>query len=129
MEGLSSYELNDYELRKFAKELSKIAADHNIKIGSCAENIDLDECGIVHNSCIDRELIEKLIGCKLDVSKDVERRYIGSLNRLPEIISMVDIAILYDNTKEFDRFAVFENGKLTSKEKTQPDWYKRIFEK
>ena len=74
MEGLSSYELNYYELRKFAKELSKIAADNNIKIGSCAENIDLDECGIVHNSCIDRELIEKLIGCKLNVSKDKNQR-------------------------------------------------------
>lgn len=66
--------MNYYELRKFAKELSKIAADNNIKIGSCAENIDLDECGIVHNSCIDRELIEKLIGCKLNVSKDKNQR-------------------------------------------------------
>ena len=74
MEGLSSYELNDDELRKFAMELSKIAADNNIKIGSCAEKIDLDECGIVHNCCIDRELIEKIIGCKLNVGKDKNQR-------------------------------------------------------
>lgn len=60
MDGLSSHELNDDELREFAEKLSKIAADNNIKIGSCAEKIDLDECGIIHNCCIDRELIEKL---------------------------------------------------------------------
>ena len=74
MNGLLSYELSDYELREFAKELSKIAADNNIKLGSCAEKIDLDECGIVHNSCIDRELIEKIIGCKLNVEKDKNQR-------------------------------------------------------
>lgn len=60
MDGLSSNELNDDELREFAEKLSEIAADYNIKIGSCAEKIDLDECGIIHNCCIDRELIEKL---------------------------------------------------------------------
>ena len=32
MDGLSSYELNDDELREFAEKLSKIAADNNIKI-------------------------------------------------------------------------------------------------
>ena len=74
MEGLSSYELNDNELREFAKELSKMAADNNIKIGSCAEKINLDDCGIVHNCCIDRELIEKIIGCKINVSKDKNQR-------------------------------------------------------
>lgn len=74
MEGLSSYELNDNELREFVKELSKMAADNNIKIGSCAEKINLDDCGIVHNCCIDRELIEKIIGCKINVSKDKNQR-------------------------------------------------------
>ena len=57
MDGLSSYELNDDELREFAEKLSKIATDNNIKIGSCAEKIDLDECGIIHNCCIDREFL------------------------------------------------------------------------
>ena len=45
-----------------------------MKIGSCAEKIDLDDCGIVHNCCIDRELIEKIIGCKLKVGKDKNQR-------------------------------------------------------
>lgn len=74
IDSLLSYELNDHELREFAKELSSIAKENNMRIGSCAEKIDLDECGIVHNSCIDRELIEKIIGCKLKVSKDKNQR-------------------------------------------------------
>ena len=34
----------------------------------------MDECGIIHNCCIDRELIEKIIGCKLNVGKDKNQR-------------------------------------------------------
>ena len=43
MDGLSSHELNDDELREFAEKLRKIAAYNNIKIGSCAEKIDLED--------------------------------------------------------------------------------------
>lgn len=74
MDELRRYELSDAELRSFAKELSRIAADHHIQIGSCAEKIDLAECGIDHNACIDRELIEKIIGCRLNVTKDKNQR-------------------------------------------------------
>ncbi len=74
MERLSNRNLNDSELRKFAKELSRIAGDNNIKVGSCAEKIDLDECGIIHNCCIDRALIEKLVGCKMKAGKDKNQR-------------------------------------------------------
>ena len=74
MDNLLSYDLSDSELRKFAKELSNIAKENHIKIGSCAEKIDLDEYGIIHNSCIYKELIEKIIGCKLKINKDKNQR-------------------------------------------------------
>ena len=74
MDDLLSYDLSDSELRGFAKELSNIAKENHIKIGSCAEKIDLDEYGIIHNSCIDKELIEKIIGCKLKINKDKNQR-------------------------------------------------------
>lgn len=74
MDNLLSYDLSDSELRKFAKELSNIAKENHIKIGSCAEKVDLDEYGIIHNSCIDKELIEKIIGCKLKINKDKNQR-------------------------------------------------------
>ena len=74
MDNLLSYDLSDSELREFAKELSNIAKENHIKIGSCAEKVDLDEYGIIHNSCIDKELIEKIIGCKLKINKDKNQR-------------------------------------------------------
>ena len=74
MNRLSSHEVKEDELRAFAKKLSRIAEENHMKIGSCAEKIDLDDCGIVHNCCIDRELIEKIIGCKLKVGKDKNQR-------------------------------------------------------
>ena len=74
MDNLLSYDLSDSELRGFAKELSNIAKENHIKIGSCAEKIDLDVYGIIHNSCIDKELIEKIIGCKLKINKDKNQR-------------------------------------------------------
>ena len=74
MDNLLSYDLSDSELRGFAKELSNIAKENHIKIGSCAEKIDLDEYGIIHNSCIDKELIEKIVGCKLKINKDKNQR-------------------------------------------------------
>lgn len=45
-----------------------------MKIGSCAEMMDLEECGIAHNCCIDKELIERLTGCRLKAGKDRNQR-------------------------------------------------------
>lgn len=74
MESLSNYDLNDGELRKFAKKLSGIANDNHMEIGSCAEKTELDECGIVHNCCIDKTLIEKITGYGLQAGKDKNQR-------------------------------------------------------
>lgn len=87
MDGLSSYELNDDELREFAEKLSKIAANNNIKIGSCAEKIDLDECGIIHNCCIDRELIEKLSDVNLMLAKTkISVKNVDALKALKQVL-------------------------------------------
>ena len=63
-----------YETIKIGINEYKQLTDNNIKIGSCAEKINLDDCGIVHNCCIDRELIERIVGCKLNVAKDKNQR-------------------------------------------------------
>lgn len=74
MELLDSYEVDKNELLKFAKKIANIAIRNGMAIGSCAERVDLDGCGIEHNSCIDKTLIEDIIGCRLKVEKDKNQR-------------------------------------------------------
>jgi len=74
MNSVNAYEISQEELEAFAKRLADIAHSHNMKIASCAEIIDLEKCGIEHNQCIDKDLIEKLLGCEMKVSKDKIQR-------------------------------------------------------
>ena len=74
MELLDSYEMDKNELSAFAKRIADIARNNGMTIASCAERIDLHECGIEHNCCIDKTLIEDLIGCRLKVDKDKNQR-------------------------------------------------------
>ena len=74
MESLGTYEIDRDSLVKFAENLSGIAAENDMEIASCAEEMDLRQWGIGHNSCIDRGLIERLIGCKIRGSKDQGQR-------------------------------------------------------
>lgn len=74
MDLLDSYDMDKPKLIEFAKEISRIAKENGMTIGSCAESIDLDECGIEHNCCIDKKLIENIIGCRLKAAKDKNQR-------------------------------------------------------
>lgn len=72
--AMNSYSLPEKDLVTFATQIASIAKDNDIKIASCAEAIDLSACGIEHNCCIDRGLIEQLIGYKIQVNKDKNQR-------------------------------------------------------
>ncbi len=74
MQALGVYELPKEALEVFAKELCDIAKENGMVMTSCAEQIDLEQCGIKHNACIDKVLIEELIGCKLKGAKDKNQR-------------------------------------------------------
>ncbi|MGN1187927.1 MAG: DUF1848 domain-containing protein [Lachnospiraceae bacterium] len=74
MELLDAYELDKSELQEFAKKISEIARENGMSVGSCAESMDLAECGIEHNCCIDKALIEEIIGCRLKAAKDKNQR-------------------------------------------------------
>ena len=74
MEALRHYESEESRLREFAKRLSEIAGMDGMAIAACAESMDLTDCGIEHNSCIDKNLIEDIIGCKLNVDRDKNQR-------------------------------------------------------
>lgn len=74
MAELGIKQLEKNQLFDFAKQLSRIASNNNMEIGSCAEILNLEQCGIKHNSCIDKKLIESIIGCKINASKDKNQR-------------------------------------------------------
>lgn len=74
MKTLNPYFPTENDLVSFGKEIALIAGNHNIKVASCAEPVDLSSCGIEHNCCIDKELIEKIIGCKIQADKDKNQR-------------------------------------------------------
>lgn len=74
MKNLNAYELGKKELSKFSNKITQIANSHGIVVASCAEAIDLSMCGIEHNCCIDKELIEDIIGCKIKAQKDKNQR-------------------------------------------------------
>ncbi len=74
LQELGVYDLSKEETEVFAKELCEIARENGMVMASCAEQIDLEQCGIVHNACIDKTLIEEIIGCKLKGAKDKNQR-------------------------------------------------------
>lgn len=57
-----------------AKKLAEIGKSTGISIKTCSESIDLSSEGIEHSSCIDKDLIEKIIDKKLEVKKDPNQR-------------------------------------------------------
>lgn len=65
MEMLNSYVPDELELIKFIKEIVETANANGIVTASCAEAIDLSMYGIEHNCCVDRKLIEDIVGCKI----------------------------------------------------------------
>lgn len=66
------------EMREFAREFSNIAKKYNLKIETCAEEIDLSEYGIEHGSCIDKKMVEQVTNCTLKkLNKAKERPNCG----------------------------------------------------
>lgn len=61
-------------LKVFAARLSEIAHRNGMEIATCAEKLDLSDCGIAHSSCIDRALVEEITGYAIDVGKDKNQR-------------------------------------------------------
>ncbi len=53
-------EFDDAQMHTFAAELQKLNQKWNYEIGTCAEPIPLEQYGIIHNKCIDDDLIIRL---------------------------------------------------------------------
>lgn len=67
-------QITNEEMIEVAGEMAQIASKYHLIIETCAEKINLQEAGIWHGSCIDKKLIERLLGCKLIAEKDKNQR-------------------------------------------------------
>ena len=74
MQGTHMVSVSQRRMEEFASELSRIARTNNMRIAACAEELDLSACWIERSSCIDQQLIERLIGCRIDAQKDKNQR-------------------------------------------------------
>ena len=74
LDSLKISEASDETMYSFASRLYDIASANDMKIATCAEKIDLTPIGIEHNSCIDKDLIERICGGRIKVRKDQSQR-------------------------------------------------------
>jgi DNA repair photolyase len=66
--------INDENIKYISKLVMEIASSYNIKVQTCSERIDLSEMGITHGGCIDKSLIEDVIGYSINAKKDKSQR-------------------------------------------------------
>lgn len=74
MEALKLTSKGEQETKDFVKFLSRTAGEYGIEVTACAEKQDFSDCGVGRSSCIDRELIERITGSRLKISKDSGQR-------------------------------------------------------
>lgn len=74
MKGIPIIEKEEYQLLEFSSKLAQVARNNGMEIEACAESIDLSSCGIKRGSCVDKELIEKIVGYSIKAKKDKNQR-------------------------------------------------------
>ncbi len=65
-----TYAMQTELLQRFVE----IADRNGLYIDTCAETGDFEAIGVRHAQCIDKERIERIIGCRINVDKDTNQR-------------------------------------------------------
>ena len=60
--------------------------------------------------------------------QDIERRYVEIFDNLKLTLQKCGLAVFYDNTIAFYRFAIYKNGSLVRVSDNVSIWYKRFTE-
>lgn len=128
--GLDIKQMTNEEMISLAGKMAHIASKYNLIIETCAEQIDLQEVGIQHGSCIDKKLIERILGCKLLVEKDKNQRgecgcfesveigtYNTCLNGCKYCYANFNDNKVKDNVKLYDKDSALLCGNITSDDK------------
>ena len=58
----------------------------------------------------------------------IEKRYSESLQNLQKVLPLCDLAMLYDNTESFRRFAIYRRGTAARVSHDVPLWYIKLTE-
>ena len=76
MKEIKFYDINKdaKSIMELSKYISEVGKDCNIKIETCAEEIELKDFGIEHAKCIDDKLISEIIGYDINAKKDKNQR-------------------------------------------------------
>lgn len=89
LDALHVQNLTESQMLALAESFSQVAQKYNLKLATCCEKIDLGMFKILHNSCVDGDLVERITQLKISKRKDagqrplcgcVESREIGSFN-------------------------------------------------
>ena len=57
---------------------------------------------------------------------DIEKRYFQSFSNLQYLLKECDLAVFYDNSNSFHRFAIFRRGKIVKLSQDIPPWFDYI---
>ena len=74
LKELNILPLGEKEMYELAERLVEIANKNDLIVESCAEKINLEQFGIQHGQCIDCQLFEKILNCKINILKDKNQR-------------------------------------------------------
>ena len=58
----------------------------------------------------------------------IEKRYSESLQNLQKVLPLCDLALMYDNTESFQRFAIYRRGTAARVSHIVPLWYVKLIE-
>lgn len=61
---------NDDDIRTVGAMFSEIAKPYNLQVETCAERVDLDQFGIRHGACVERDHMERIAGYKFEKVKE-----------------------------------------------------------
>ena len=98
---------------KKAKSLGYFIELHYVSV----ENVDIAKERVAHRVSVGGHGIPE---------EDIERRYTETFENLNKILNDCDRISFYDNTNEFERFAVIEDGKLVVLVEDVPGWFGKI---
>ena len=74
LRGVTDGETPEEVMRALAGQLAGLAAARGLSLAACTEELDLSGCGVERAACIDKALIERIVGFPLQAGKDPSQR-------------------------------------------------------